>query len=148
MTTKSYSMDIDAPPEVVFDYVSDVVRHPDWAHEKLEIERTGSTTNEADTTFAYAVHFMGTTKGTLTVKESVRQSRFVYECDDPSGLYRWTFDITAKDGGTHLKHRVEFLRESLKVRLSKTIMLPLIGNRMVNAGLENIRQELSQHTPV
>jgi uncharacterized protein YndB with AHSA1/START domain len=148
MTTLTYSTDIDAPPEVVFDYVSDVLRHPEWAHEKLEIERTAGTGNDAGATFAYAVHFMGTTRGTMTVMESVRPSRFVYECDDPSGLYRWTFEITAKDGGTHLRHRVEFLRESLKVRLSKAVMIPLIGNRMANAGLENIRQKLSQPAPV
>ena len=148
MTTKTYSTDIDASPEVVFDYVSDVVRHPEWAHERLEIERTAGTGNEAGATFAYAVHFMGTTRGTLTVSESVRPSRFVYECDDPSGLYRWTFEITAKGDGTHLTHRVEFLRESLKVRLTKAVMIPLMGNRMVNAGLENIRQKLSQPASV
>ena len=148
ITTKTYSTDIDAPPEVVFDYVSDVIRHPEWAHEKLEIERTAGTGNEAGATFAYAVNFMGTTRGTLTVTESVRPSRFVYECDDPSGRYRWTFEITAKDRGTHLRHRVEFLRESLKVRLTKAIMIPLVGNRMVNAGLKNIREKLGQPAPV
>jgi len=148
MTTKTYSTDIDAPREVVFDYVSDVIRHPEWAHERLEIERTAGMGNEAGATFAYAVHFMGTTRGTLTVTESVRPSRFVYECDDPSGRYRWTFEITAKDRGTHLRHRVEFLRESLKVRLTKAIMIPLMGNRMVNAGLKNIREKLGQPAPV
>ena len=148
MTTMTYSTDIDASPEAVFDYVSDVVRHPEWAHEKLEIQRTAGTGNEAGATFAYVVHFMGTTRGKLTVKESVRPSRFVYECDDPSGLYRWTFEITARDGGVHLTHRVEFLRESLKVRLAKTIMIPLMGNRMANAGLNNIRQKLTQPAPV
>jgi hypothetical protein len=91
---------------------------------------------------------MGTTRGTLSVKESLRPSRFVYECDDPSGLYRWTFELTAKGDGTHLRHRVEFLRESLKVRLMKGVMLPLVGDRMVNAGLKNIRQKLSQPAPV
>ena len=128
--------------------MSDVIRHPEWAHERLEIERTAGTGNEAGATFAYAVHFMGTTKGTLMVKESVRPSRFVYECDDPSGLYRWTFEITAQSGAAHLTHRVEFLRESLMVKLTKAVMIPLMGNKMVNAGLENIRQKLSQAAPV
>jgi hypothetical protein len=144
MTIKTYSTHIGAAPEVVFDYVSDVLRHPEWAHEKIEIERVSGTGNEVGAAFAYAVHFMGTTRGTLTVKESARPSRFVYECDDASGLYRWTFGIAPEGDGSHLTHRVEFLRESLKVKLMKGIMIPLMGNRVVNAGLENIRRKLSQ----
>jgi uncharacterized protein YndB with AHSA1/START domain len=144
MTTKTYSTHIDASPETVFDYVTDVTRHPEWAHEKIEIEREAGSANEAGAAFAYTVHFMGTTKGILTVKESVRPSRFVYECDDPSGHYRWTFEIAPEDGGTRLTHRVEFLRESLRVKVMKPVMLPTVGKRMVNGGLANIARNLSR----
>ena len=148
MTTKIYSTHIDASPETVFDYVTDVTRHPEWAHEKLEIERNAGTGNEAGAAFDYTVHFMGTIKGILTVKESVRPSRFVYECNDPSGLYRWTFEVTPEGEGSRLTHRVDFLRESVMVKMTKWFMLPLVGNKMVNGGLENIRQHLSQPATV
>jgi uncharacterized protein YndB with AHSA1/START domain len=141
--TKSYSIHIEASPETVFDYVSDVTGHPGWAHEKLEMARVEGVTGE----FAYTVHFMGTTKGRLRIIRAERPSVFSYECDDPSGLYRWTFGTTPEGSGSRLTHTIEFIRDSLKVKLTRPFMLPLVGNRMVEGGLANIKGNLEARVP-
>ena len=144
MITKTYAIHIAALPEAVYDYVSDVIRHPQWAHEKLEIEQTSGSSGEVGATFAYAVHFMGTTRGKLRVLSAERPSAFSYECDDPSGLYRWTFTITPEGSGSRLTHTLEFLRDSLMVKLTRPFMLPLMGNKMVYGGLANIKTHLEE----
>jgi len=43
MFRRSNSVHIDAPLEAIFDYVSNFTRHPEWAHEKIEIESVEGT---------------------------------------------------------------------------------------------------------
>jgi hypothetical protein len=121
-----------------------VGRHPQWAHEKLEIEQTSGSSVEVGATFAYALHFMGTIRGKLRVLRAERPSAFSYECEDPPGLYRWTFRITPEGSGSRLTHTIEFLRDSPMVELTRPFMLPLVGHKMVNGGLANIKINLEK----
>src|SRR3954471_18141765 len=71
---------INATPEAVYDYVSDVMHHPDWAAQKMEMKHTGGPDAGVGAEFESTVHFMGHVAGRLKVIEASRPGRFVYQC--------------------------------------------------------------------
>lgn len=110
MFSREFSIEIEAPIEQVFAYVSDLKRHPEWSNNKMEIKVDGEPVT-VGTTFETVVSAFGkeSTKG--KVVEMVAPSRFVYECDtSSSGYWRWTMTLEPRNGGTRLSHRSEGLR--------------------------------------
>lgn len=138
------NIDIAAPPEAVFDYVSDFSRHPEWADQKMEMT-TGPGPAVPGKKFSTVVEFMGKVPGTGEVIESTRPSRLVYDCTDSGGKFRWTFEITPTAAGSHLLHRNERLSAPLYVKLLQgPLMWPLIGKKMVGNGLAKIKANVEQ----
>jgi uncharacterized protein YndB with AHSA1/START domain len=128
---------VDGSPEAVFDYVSNVAKHGEWAGDKLTIEA------RADGTYR-SLCDLGMMKATadIRVETKDRPNRFVYVCDDNlSGQYRWTFILQPAERGTRLTHRVERLRGPLLVRLIQPwLMWPLLGRPSTAKGLKNIQR--------
>jgi len=75
MFAKASSLRIDAPPEAVFDYVADIGRHPEWAHEKMDIEPLEGDSSR----YKAVVHFMGAIPTEINVVASERPRRLAYE---------------------------------------------------------------------
>lgn len=111
MFAKASSLRIDAPPEAVFDYVADIGRHPEWAHEKMDIEPASGSEHGPGAKFKRVVHFMGAVPGEITVVEDQRPSKLVYDCADKASAYRWTFDVRPDGPGTRLTHSFVRVRE-------------------------------------
>ena len=142
MFVRDVSVSIAASPEVVFDYVSDLSKHPEWADQKLEITLQGDS-RAAGTKFSFIAHFMGASRGSGEVLEVQRPWRYAYECKDSSGTFRWTFILTSEGEGTRLTHHMETVAVPLWLRLiQRPLMWPTIGKRMVGNGLRNIKQRV------
>ncbi|HLF71385.1 MAG TPA: SRPBCC family protein [Dehalococcoidia bacterium] len=142
MFHRESTVHVDASPEAVFDYVTDVRRHPEWANEPMEIALDPGPERGKGAKFHSTVKFMGTVKATGEVIEETRPSRFVYECEDSSGHYRWTFTLTPEDGGTRLSHLSERLEAPIYVRVMQPILWPFVGAKMVGGGVANIKRNL------
>jgi hypothetical protein len=70
-------------------------------------------------------------------------NRFVYECTDTSGHYRWTMTLRAVGTSTELTQSAERLEGPLWVRVIQSWLLwPLSGRRSVVKGLANIKARL------
>jgi uncharacterized protein YndB with AHSA1/START domain len=143
MFTRVESIHIAAKPEAVFDYVADFSRHPEWAHENIEVEPLLDAA-ESGGKFSFTVHFMGTSRGELRVLESVRPRRLRYEAEDASSLYEWTFDIEPEGGGSRLAHSLVRKEEMAVVRAIQPLMWNYVGRRMVAGGLANIKARVEQ----
>jgi uncharacterized protein YndB with AHSA1/START domain len=142
MFHRSETVLIDAAPEVVYDYVADISRHPEWAHEHLEITPGPEARAEKGFSFEYVTHFMGSAKGGGIVTEAERPRVFTYECTDKDGRYRWTFELQAEESGTRLTHKMWRLQAPLYFKLLQPLLWPVIGRKMVSGGLANIKANL------
>lgn len=136
---KEKSVRVAAPPEAVFDYVSDIKRHPEWAMHQMVMRERG------DGTFESTVKVMNLEPRTVIhVETRDRPRRFTFLCDDNTvGQYRWTFDITPDGAGSRIKYGMERLHAPLWVQLTQAWMLwPTDGRRGVITGLANIKRAL------
>jgi hypothetical protein len=133
---------IARPVEAVFDYISDIGRHGEWAGDKLTIRAGGGGSYQSVVEIGVKV------AATIRVEASDRPRQFSYVCDDTlSGLYRWTFGLEPVPAGTVLSHRVERLRGPLLVRMIQPwLMWPLLGRPHTRRGLANIKELLENGT--
>ena len=122
MFSKEFSVDISAPIEQVYAYVTDLKRHPEWSNNEMEIKVNGEPV-AVGTTFETTVKAFGTETNKGKVVEMEPPTRFVYECDtSASGYWRWTMRLESLDGGTRLHHLSEGLRRPVwfSVRASRS----------------------------
>jgi Polyketide cyclase / dehydrase and lipid transport len=140
---RAKSIVIQAPSAEVYAYVADIPRHPEWACEPMKIEGLPSSSGGA-ARFSSTVHLMGITNhGEIHVIAEEPPHRFVYECTDTAGHYRWTMTLRAVGTGTELTQSAERLEGPLWVRVIQPWLLwPLSGRRSVVKGLANIKARL------
>ena len=147
MFSRTESIYIEATPAIVFDYVSDVSRHPEWAHDQLEITMGPEPQKQAGATFDYETHFMGNAWGKGIVTEADPPHSLTYECEDKDGRYRWTFDLQPEGPGTRLTHRMLRLKAPAYFKVLQPMMYPIIGKRVVVGGLKNIKAKVESFRP-
>jgi uncharacterized protein YndB with AHSA1/START domain len=133
---------VNASPEAIYDYVSDFARHPEWAHNPLDIKAGDESQGQPVATFEYVTHFMGSAAGEGVVVETERPNRFTYECEDKNGKYRWTFDLKPESDATRLSHTVVRLRAPLYIKVMQALLYPFVGRKMIQGGLDNIKVKL------
>ncbi len=142
MFTNEETIHIDAPPEEVFRYVTDIKRHPEWCSNPMEMTvhdepvRVGST-------FTSVVKAFGSETGQGKVIEMDAPRRFVYECDtSTSGLWRWTMTLTPESGGTRLSHRGEGLKVPGWFKVMQPLTFPFVGKKMSTKGLAKLKERV------
>ena len=141
MFAREESIHIQASPEAVYDYVSDIGRHPEWANQKLVMRQLGDGRFESFMT-------MGLLKARAVVHVEVaeRPKRFVYVADDDvSGPHRWHFDISPDATGSTVRFGLERMHERFPFKLVQPILLfPLIGHPGMSKGLARIKATLER----
>jgi Polyketide cyclase / dehydrase and lipid transport len=138
MYRKEESIHIDAAPEVVFDYVSNIRRHPEWAAQDLVIEESEPGRFESVATIGPLQ-----LKATTRIESSDRPHRLTYISDDGLAPHRWYFDITPEPGGSHVAFGMERLKDPLVVRVIQPLILyPIFGRPGMVAGLASIKRHL------
>lgn len=138
MFAQEKSIDIDAAPEAVFDYVADLQRHPEWAAQKLEIVPRDDGRFDSTVTIGPAK-----LKAVLSVESSDKPRRFVFVSDDGLAPHRWHFDISPRTGGSRLRFGFERMSGPMIIRIAQPILMwPLVGNPGMDKGLANIKRQL------
>jgi Polyketide cyclase / dehydrase and lipid transport len=139
MFVKRKTITIDASPEAVYDYVSDISRHPEWARHKLIMRKIGDGRFESS---AEVMHLEP--RSVLEVETTDRPRRFSFFSNDSiAGRYRWYFDITREGKGSRVEYGLERLSASLTVKLLQPwLMWPIDGRGGVITGLANIKRNV------
>ena len=138
MFAQEKSIDIDAAPEEVYDYVADLRRHPEWAAQKLDIVERDDGRFDSTVTIGPAK-----LKAVLSVESAQRPRRFVFISDDGLAPHRWHFDITPRSGGSRLKFGFERMSAPMIIRMAQPILMwPLVGNPGMEKGLSNIKRQV------
>jgi uncharacterized protein YndB with AHSA1/START domain len=107
------TIQIQAPPEKVYDMIADVSRMGEWSPETVRAEWVGGFTGPA-----VGARFKGHNKlglarwsTTPTVKVADAGKEFTFETGKPGKeATRWTYRFAPKDGGTELTESFEALR--------------------------------------
>ena len=144
MFGREESIYMEALPEAVFCYVADIRRHAEWAAQALNITVEPGPEHGPGTIFSSTVRIGRgriTARGRVISEES--PVRFIYECRDLSGHYRWLMILQAEGTGTRLIQRMERLQAPWWVCLIQANFLwPLHGRPSVQNGLANIKARL------
>jgi len=147
MTTliHSYHVFIKTPPEIVFEYVSDLSRHPEWSGANLTIQETspgpvavgkeyishGDVANQKDR------------PNQLRVSEYEPPARFGFIAKDPDfGDVPHTFVFTPKDGGTLLERKVTLTLPPLMAFAFQFFIRPLVGKPLMDKSLTRLKAKL------
>ena len=133
---------INASPEQVFGYLSDITRHPEWASHDLKVERTSSGPVAVGSTFSSVGHQMGEHKAQIKVTECDPNSGFAFEAEDDTGLFRHYFRVQPGDGGTVLTKGFDPLRLSMMLKLLMPVGRMFIVPRELDGNLKAIKAKL------
>lgn len=143
--TNSYHVAINARPETVFAYVSDLPRHPEWSGGRLKIEAV--TAGSAAVGHLYHSH--GDIPGQkdrpneLRITDLQKPKRFAFIAQDPDfGNVLHEFIFQPRDGGTLLERRVTVTLPSLKAFAFRTFIQPMIGKPMMDRSLAALKRNL------
>ncbi len=141
MFTRSGSIHNPATPEAVFDYVSDLTRHPEWAVQPLKIAVNGPI--QLGATFSSDVEFMGSPHATGQVLEVNRPTRFTFDATDSSGHFKWFFNIRPDGDGVELTYGFDRLAAPLPFLLLQGLVFwPLFGSKWTAQSLNTIKAKL------
>ncbi len=110
----TFRIKIDAPPERIFDYLSDLPRHGEWANPKasLRVDPVSGGTLAPGATYRSQAKFVGkAVSADLTVTAVERPSRFAFSLvqhqeGKKDVRFEQTFTLTPQDGGTVVEKQV------------------------------------------
>jgi len=131
---------INAAPDRVFEYVSDMTRHGEWAQHELRVSRTSSTDGLGATYSSVAKQF-GTQKETQVVVQHESPRHFAFDATGSLGLAHHAFEIAPAGSGSQVSKTMELTKPSLMAR----IVSPMIGKqtrKSLEQDLAGIKQKL------
>ena len=127
-TTREARLHVSAPPEVVYDLVSDVTRMGEWSPECVSCEWTDGATGPA-----VGARFRGTNRHGLArwsnkprVVVADRGREFAFISTDPFGrdMTKWSYRFEAVDDGTDVVESFELLDDlPLYLRLTDRFVM-------------------------
>jgi uncharacterized protein YndB with AHSA1/START domain len=140
---------IQAPCEVVFQYVADISRHSEWASNPLVIRHVAGPASGPGATFESearpTARGLGTVTGRIRILEAEPPHRLVYEAQDNTGRYRWTMMLQADADGTRVTQRMAKHSGPWFINLIQPVVIwPLLGRPSVQRGLETIKDRLER----
>ena len=142
-TKSQYSVFIKAKPEDVFEYVSDLSKHGEWADNPLEITPVYDSKIAVGKRYKSTAEFRGSTvTGEQTITEYEPSRRFSFHVEDTTSKHDHILTFTPQGDGT-LMERTALGQWSLSVwPLAATLGKIFIGKPMMNRAFEKLRQKL------
>jgi uncharacterized protein YndB with AHSA1/START domain len=126
MTTQaSVSITIQAPPEVVWPWVSDITRHGEWSPKPYRVELVSGEPGAVGSHYrsvGWVPPNDGNHSNEVELTEVVPTSRFALTATDESGTFRSTYDLRPVGDGTEVTFHIEFP----KMKGVSAVMVPLL----------------------
>jgi hypothetical protein len=100
---------IKGTPETVFDYVSDLTRHGEWASDPVQITALTGGPVTVGSLYRSTAQSHGVTFSTdLRVTRCDPFSHFAFEGEDATGRFSHLFTFQGQRGGTLVTRRIRF----------------------------------------
>lgn len=149
MTTvvKSYVVDIYAPLEQVFSYVSDLTKHSEWSGGRLKVEALTPGPVAVGSKYR-SVGDLPNQKGRVNELRVVQlrpPDRFVFVAQDPTfGEVSHEFSFTPGDKGTRVERAVVTNMSPLMAFVSRFMIEPLVAKPMMDRAMANLKKEMER----
>lgn len=142
---RTHQVFVDAPLQTVFDYVSDLTRHPEWSDGELRIEQV--------TPGPIAVGKEYFSQGEVAVQKNrpntVRISvydpphSFGFVAQDPdAGDVSHVFTLKGQNGGVLIKRTMTLSLNPIAAFLFRLFVYPLIGRPSMDKALAKLKERL------
>ena len=121
MPTYRSSVEIAAPPDVVFERIADIGRHGDWSTDPLEISSDGKDRFRSTTRAKGKV-----ITAEITVVERQAPRLLAFDVVDATGRWRHTFTLEASPaGGTRVVRATSGRLSAAQAVLYWVVLLPV-----------------------
>ncbi len=142
-TKGKYSVVINAKPEDVFAYVSDLSKHGEWADNPLEITPEDDSEIAVGKKYKSTAEFRGgTVEGGQTITEYDAPNKFAFHVEDSTSKHDHTFTFTADGDGTLMERTAVGQWPFGTWLLAATIAPMMIGKPMMRRAFENLKGKL------
>jgi uncharacterized protein YndB with AHSA1/START domain len=139
---QNYSIQIDAEPTAVYDYLADFTRHGEWSV-GLTIEAVSEGPTEVGSEFRSTGRMMGKdVSNDIKVVESKRPSRLAFTASDGKAEFLQEIDLTENKGGTLLRRRLSADMNPMMVFGFKALIGPMVANPSMKKSLKNLKAKL------
>lgn len=137
----SWSVVINAPRERVYEYVSDISRHPEWSPDNMQITGPTGPAHEGAMYEAEGTLRGKRNKSNVFVTELEPPNRLEFEAQDSSGIAGHVFTFTPDNGGTRVTRTLYGVKQP---GLAPVLYLIYRGsiNKNFNAALEKLKQRV------
>jgi uncharacterized protein YndB with AHSA1/START domain len=136
---------VNAPLQTVFDYVSDLSKHPEWSGGELNIEAVDDSPiavgKEYRSKGAVAVEKERPNQVTVSVYEPPNKFGFISK-DADFGAVHHLFTFVAKDGGVLITRNTTLSLKPWMAPLFRMVIYPFIGKPMTNKSLARLKEKL------
>ncbi len=132
------TVEIDAAPDAVFDYVANFERHPEWASNPLEVSVTSSGPIGESSTFTSVGKLMGTHHDSNRVTEFDRPRRIGFVSEGDVGTVRNWFAFEDAGSGTRLTKGSQITRATTLFKLFSPLY-PVLVPRGLAKDLRSIK---------
>jgi len=145
--TRSHQILVHAPLQSVFNYVSDLTRHPEWSGGELKIEAVAPGPVAVGKEYVSRGEVAGQkdrpNRVQITEYESPR--RFGFVANDPDfGEVPHVFTFAEQDGGTLVKRTMTVSLHPIMAFLFRFFIYPLIGRPSMDKSLAMLKAKLEE----
>ncbi len=149
MTTviRSHQIFIHAPLQSVFDYVSDLTRHPEWSGGQLKIEALtpGPIAVGKEYISRGEVGVQKDRPNTVRITEYEPPHKFGFVATDPDfGEVPHIFTFTEQEGGVFVKRTMSVSLPPFMAFLFRFFIYPLIGRPSMDKAFANLKAKLEK----
>lgn len=144
---RRHQVHIRAPLEEVFEYVSDLTRHPEWSDGKLKIRAVTSGPIAIGKEYFSEGEFalQKNRPNTVRVSEHEPPHRFGFVARDPAvGEVSHVFTLDQKAGGVLVTRTMSLTMSPLLAFLFGSFVYPFVGGPSMDRSLRRLKTRLEQ----
>jgi uncharacterized protein YndB with AHSA1/START domain len=148
---RSHQVLVNAPLQTVFDYVSDLTRHPEWSGGQLKIEAVSSGPIAVGKEYLShgEVAIQKERPNEVQVTEYEPPHKFGFVAKDPDfGKVFHVFTFTEQNGGVLVTRTMTVSLNPLIAFLFHFLIYPLIGNPSMSRAMAALKTKLEENVTV
>ncbi len=143
---ENYRVNIDAKPEDVFSYLSDLTQHGEW-NEKLRIEASSDGPAAVGSQYRSTGRMMGKEiQNDVRITELESPTRLSFISNDGKNDFLQEFTLQPMSGGTGLERRLTTEMNPIMKLMFKAVIGPMVATPSMNKSLKALKGKLEQST--
>ena len=140
----NYQIRIDAKPEDIFAYISDLTKHGEWS-ENLTVEAVSEGEAAVGSEYRSSGKMMGRQfQNTVRITEFESPTRISFNSNDGSNDFLQEITLSQQGEGTLLERRVSFEMNPVMALMFKLIAGPMVAKPSMNKSLKSLKARMEQ----